>query len=175
VTNELSTFRLSHVARHAVTAVARGLGPGLVVVTLMGSCAALQPCAGGIFADTPRQGTVDPGLSPTVRRLRRVEVDFGRVFPGGAPPSAAHVANSLTLNLFPDVCVTAAREQATDLAPGKVQWIGLVTPNGKAILIIDERLMVGTVTIGREVFQIGYLGDGVQAVLDIEQSAFPRD
>jgi len=175
VTNELSAFRLSHVARHAITAVVLGLGPGLLVVTLVGSCAALQSCPGGIFADTPREGTVDPGSSRTVRRFRRVEVDFGRVLPGGAPPSAARVANTLTLNLFPDVCVTAALEQAADLAPGKVQWIGRVPPNGKAILIIDDRLMVGTVTMGREVFQISYLGDGVQAVLDIEQSAFPRD
>jgi hypothetical protein len=136
-----------------------------------------EPCGSGIFSDTSRRGTVDSGPSRTVRRLRRVEVDVGRLFPGGVPPSATRAADRVTLNLFPDVCVTATREQATDLAPGKVQWIGRVdgAPQNTAVLVIDGTLMVGTVTIDRRVFRISYVGDGVHAIADIDQSAFPRD
>ena len=157
--------------------VVLGLGPGPPAAIAMASCPPRQSCGSGIFTDTSRRGTVDPGSSRTVRRLRRVEVDVGRVFPGGAPPSAARAADRVTLDLFPDVCVTAIREQATDLAPGKVQWIGRVegAPHGTAILVIDDTLMVGTVTIDRQVFRISYVGDGVHAVADIDQSAFPRD
>jgi hypothetical protein len=103
-----------------------------------------------------RRGTIDPGSSRTTRRLRRVEIDLGRVFLGGTSPSAARAADSLTLNLFPDVCVTAVREQATDLAGDKMQWVGQVkgAVRGKAILVVDDKLMVGTVTISDKVFQI---------------------
>ena len=145
------------------------------IVTM--SCAAPRPCAGGIFTDTPRPGTVDPGSPRTVRRLRRVEVDFSHIFPGSERPSASRAADRIALNLFPDVCVIALRERATDLGPGRVQWEGRVrgASNGTVTLIIDDTLMIGTVRIDREVFEIRYLGDGVHAVTDIDQSAFPRD
>ena len=157
--------------------VVLSLGHGPPAAIAMASRAIREPCGDGIFSDTSRRGTLDPGPSRTVRRSRRVEVDIGRLFPGGAPPSAARAADRVTLNLFPDVCVTARREEAKDLAPDRVQWIGRVegVPNGTAILVIDDSLMVGTVTIDRRVFRISYLGDGVHAIADIDQSAFPRD
>jgi hypothetical protein len=138
---------------------------------------ATESCGNGIFSDTSRRGTVDPGSPRTVRRLRRVEIDLGRLFPGGASPSAARATDRITLNLFPDVCVIATREHVTDLGPGRVQWIGRVEgpPSGTAILVVDGSLVVGTVTIDGRVFRISYLGDGVHAVVDVDQSAFPRD
>ena len=45
----------------------------------------------------------------------------------------------------------------------------------KAILVVDGTVMVGTVSIGGRTFQIRYLGDGVHAVIAVDQSAFPRD
>ncbi len=134
-------------------------------------------CRGGIFTDTPRQGSIDPGSTRAVKRLRRVEVDFGRIFPNGAAPMAAHIPPSLVLNLFPDVCLVASREQATDLGPLKIRWVGTIdkAAEGKAILVIDDELMVGTVTADRRTFQIRYLGDGVHAVADVDSASFPRD
>ena len=96
---------------------------------------------------------------------------------GGERPSAARTADRIVLNLFPDVCVIAVRERATDLASGQVQWEGRVSgsSSGTVTLILDDALMIGTVRIDREVFEIRYLGDGVHAVTDIDQSSFPRD
>jgi hypothetical protein len=141
------------------------------------SCAAPRSCAGGILSDTARRGSVDLPSSRTIRRLRRVEVDFDRVFPGGQSRSAAHTADRLTLNVFPDVCLIVDRERAIDLGQGKVQWDGRVQgpSSGRATLVIDDRLMVGAIRLDREIFEIRYLGDGVHAVMDIDQSAFPRD
>jgi hypothetical protein len=141
------------------------------------SCAAPRSCAGGILSDTARRGSVDLPSSRTIRRLRRVEVDFDRVFPGGQSRSAAHTADRLTLNVFPDVCLIVDRERAIDLGQGRVQWDGRVQgpSSGRATLVIDDRLMVGTIRLDREIFEIRYLGDGVHAVMDIDQSAFPRD
>ena len=63
-------------------------------------------------------------LRPAVRRQRRVEIDFARVWPAGDGPSAARSAERFTLNLFSDVCVIARRERATELGGGAVQWEG---------------------------------------------------
>jgi hypothetical protein len=153
------------------------LGPSPPATFAMASRTIRESCGAGIFSDTSRRGTVDPGSPRTIRRLRRVEIDMGRLFPGGLPPSAARAADRVALNLFPDVCVVAIREQAMDLGPGKVQWIGRAqgTPPGTVTLVIDDALAVGTVMVDRRVFQISFVGDGVHAVAEIDQSAFPRD
>ena len=148
------------------------------VAIVTASCAAAsRSCGGGLFTDTTRQGSVAVAPSRTVRRFRRVEVDFGRAFPGGDPPSAARAAERMTLNLFPDACVVALRERVTDLGPGRVQWEGRVpgTSHGTVTLVTDDRVMVGTVRLDRETFEIRYLGDGVHAVTAIDQSGYPRD
>ena len=136
------------------------------------SCAAPAACAGGIFTDAARPGSVDPGMHPTVRRQRRVEVDVARVLPLGEGTSPR-----LTLNLFPDVCVIARRERATEPNRGAVQWEGRVAgaSPGTATLVIDGPVMVGTIRIGGQVYEIRYLGDGVHVVTDVDASKFPRD
>lgn len=136
------------------------------------SCAAPRACAGGIFTDTARSGAVDPGSRPTVRRQRRVEVDFARVLPPGEG-----TAPRLTFNLFPDVCVIAQRERATEPGRGPVQWEGRVAgvSPGTAVLVIDGTIMVGTIRIGGDVYEIRYLGAGVHVVTDVDPSKFPRD
>ena len=136
------------------------------------SCAAPAACAGGIFTDTARSGSVDPAIRPTVRRQRRVEVDFARVLPPGEGTSPR-----LTLNLFPDVCVVARRERATEPGGGVVQWEGRVAgaSPGTATLVIDGPVMVGTIRIGGQVYEIRYLGDGVHVVTDVDSSKFPRE
>ena len=141
------------------------------------ACAAPRSCAGGIFTGTARPGSVDPGTRPPARRRLRVEIDFARVFLPGDGPSAARSAERLTLNLFPDVCVIARRERATDLGRGTVQWEGRVqgASPGTATLVIDDAVMVGTIRIGREVYEIRYLGEGVHVVTDVDPSKFPRD
>jgi hypothetical protein len=137
--------------------------------TIVTACAPARVCSGGIFLDTQRRGSVDPGASPTIRRIRRVEI--------GEPFAALRTADRLTLNLFPDVCLTAHRELVTDLPGGQVQWEGRVpgASLGTVTLIVAGTVMVGTVRVEREVYEIRYLGDGVHAVVDIDTSAFRRD
>ena len=158
----------------ALVAIVVDLG---VSVLSASACAAPRSCAGGIFTDTARLGSVDPGTRPPARRRRRVEIDFGRVFPPGDGPSAARSAERLTLNLFPDVCVIARRERATEPGRGTVQWEGRVpgASPGTATLVIDGAVMVGTVRMGQEVYEIRYLGEGVHVVTDVDPSKLPRD
>ena len=158
----------------AAVALVLSLGSSLAAGA---ACAVPRACAGGIFRETARRGSVEPAASPTLRRQRRVEIDFARVFPGGDGRSAARATDQLTLNLFPDVCVTAVRDRATDLGRGQVQWEGHVPGGspGTATVIVDDGLMVGTIRIARDVYEIRYLGDGVHAVTDVDTSSFPRD
>jgi hypothetical protein len=141
------------------------------------ACAAPRSCAGGIFTDAARPGAPDSATRRAVRRQRRVEIDFARVLPPGDGPPAARSAERLTLNLFPDVCMIAWRDRATALDRGAVQWEGRVPgPSpGTAILVIDGRIMVGTIRIGQDVYEIRYLADGVHVVTDVDPSKFPRD
>jgi hypothetical protein len=145
--------------------------------TAVTACAPARACAGGIFLDTHRPGSVDAAVPRTSRRVRRVELDVGRIFPAGERAAASSAADRLTLNLFPDVCLTAHRERATDLPGGQVQWEGRVpgASLGTVTLIVDGTVMAGTVRVDREVYEIRYLGDGVHAVVDIDTSAFRRD
>jgi hypothetical protein len=59
-----------------------------------------------------------------------------------------------------------------------MQWQGRVpgTAGGQVVLIVDEAgPMVGTIRMDRDVYEVRYLGDGVHAIMDLDQSAFPRD
>jgi hypothetical protein len=146
-------------------AVAASLG----LSTLSASaCAVPRSCAGGIFTDTSRLGSVEPAAGPRVRRQRLAEIDAARVRAS---------AERITLNLFPDVCAVARRERATDLGRGQVQWEGSVAgaAPGTATLVVDGAVMVGTVRLGRELYEIRYLGQGVHVISDVDASRFPRD
>lgn len=136
-----------------------------------------QPsCKSGIFTDTSVTVAVEPSLPRGVRRLRRVEVNFRPVFSGNSAPTIGSSAKTIDLNLFPDVCLKAVRERVADVG-GKVEWIGHLTdvPNSRVVLVMDGKLMVGTITMDRDTYRISYLGDGIHAVTDIDQAAFPRD
>ena len=138
------------------------------VVLSASACAAPRTCAGGIFTDTARSHPVDLPTRPQVRRQRRVEVDFARVQPS---------AERITLNLFPDVCVIAQHERTVEPGRGQMQWEGRVpgASPGTVTFVIDGTVMVGTIRMGREVYEIRYLGEGVHVVTDVDTSKFPRD
>jgi hypothetical protein len=146
----------------------------VVAVTLAASlfsasaCAVPRACAGGIFTETTRAASLNSTAPPQVRRQRRVEVDFARV---------GSSAERIALNLFPDVCVIAQRERATDVGRGQVQWEGRVpgAQPGTATLVIDGAIMVGLIRIGADVYEIRYLGEGVHVVTDVDPSKLPRD
>jgi hypothetical protein len=125
--------------------------------------------------DSAARGTSRPAPSRAVRRSRPVEVDFRRIFPGRGDPSSASVARELVLNLFADVCVTARLRRAADLAPGKIEWVGDVAPRGELTLIIDHDVIIGRVTRDGEVFHIGWLGNGVHMLFELDPTALPKD
>ena len=141
------------------------------------ACASPRSCAGGVFADAARPGSLDSAPRPSVRRQRRVDIDFARVWPQGERSAAPRSAEQLTLNLFSDVCVIARRERVTELGRGAVQWEASVAgaSPGTAILVIDGAVMVGTIRIGHEIYEIRHLGEGVHVVSDVDASRFPRD
>jgi hypothetical protein len=125
-------------------------------------------CAGGIFTDAARAGAREAGPGPRARRQRRVTVDAGRVGPA---------VDRVTLNLFPDVCVIAHRERTTRPGGGALHWQGRVpgAEPGTVTLVVDDGLMVGTIRLGPEVYEIRYAGEGVHVIIDVDATKFPRD
>ena len=75
------------------------------------------------------------------------------------------------------MCVIARRERAAEPGTTTVQWEGRVAGalHGTATLVVDGTVMVGTIRMGREVYEIRYLGEGVHVVTDVDPSKFPRD
>ena len=155
-------------------AVAVNLG---AVVLSASACATPRACAGGIFTETARPGSVEARIHPSVRRQRRVEIDVARVLPPGEGSLATRSVERLTLNLFPDACVIAWRGRATTLERGALQWEGRIpgASPGTATLVVDGAVVVGTIRAGHEVYEIRYLGEGVHVVTDVDPSKFPRD
>ena len=60
-------------------------------------------------------------------------------------------SDSLTLNLFDDVVVTAVRDRLIDNVKGNTTWIGHVegVPESEVFLTVRGKTMSGTVQIGR--------------------------
>ncbi len=83
----------------------------------------------------------------------------------------------ITLNLFVDVCVIAERERATDSAGGGVQWEGRIPgpPAGTATLVRDGDVIVGTIRLDGELYEIRYAGEGVHVIMNVDVSKFPRE
>jgi hypothetical protein len=104
-------------------------------------------------------------------------VDVARIT---GPPDVAgrrHGEDRLTLDLFDGTCVSAIRESATWTPPAHLSWTGRVEgePTGRVTLIVDGTLVVGLIALPRAVYQIRYLGEGVHAVVEVDQSGFSPD
>jgi hypothetical protein len=149
----------------ALAAIAMSLAVSLLAAS---ACAVPRSCPGGIFTETRRPGAVEAGTRPQIRRQRRVEIDFSRLRPS---------PDRLTLNPFPDVCVIAQRERTTAAGGGQVQWDGRVpgAQPGTVTLVVDGAVMVGTIRVGADVYEIRYLGGGVHVISDVDPSKFPGD
>lgn len=70
-------------------------------------------------------------------------------------------ADTLTLNLFDDLVVTAIRDRLIDKVKGSTVWIGHVEgePDSEVFLTVRGRAMAGTVRIGEDLYEIEFKGD----------------
>jgi hypothetical protein len=125
-------------------------------------------CQGGLFSDATRPATVSLATDPTIVRARFVKIDLPLLV--GAP-------RPLELNLFPDICFTAVPERTESSPPNKATWIGRVSgvPHSQVTLVLVDNVVAGNITLPGKLYQVRYVGNGVHAILEIDQRAFRPD
>ena len=124
----------------------------------------------GLFQPTAQRGPAGTSFPASVLRSRFVTVDFA---PFAAPTTA--VAARLTLNLFPDVVLTAERESAQTTRDGRVIWIGRVPgeQDSRVSLVAGGGVLVGNITLPRGMYQIRLAGQDAHVIYEIDPAFTP--
>lgn len=162
------------VTRNLVLAVA-------AVLLVLGSSAvtALEgdPPSKGLFATSAAQGSIDRSGEPTVIRSRVVEINLDLLLRADGAPRDLAAGSALALNFFNDATLVAVLDRVEPAYGGGFTWTGRVQdePLSLVTLAVTDGVMAGNVSLPGRVFEVGYAGDGVHAVYEVDQSAFPPE
>ncbi|MCG8352778.1 MAG: zinc-dependent metalloprotease [Chloroflexales bacterium] len=103
---------------------------------------------------------------PTTTELRVVRINEGLLLQAG----------DVTLNTFSNEAISMATDRLEKRAERDYSWFGNnPTTLSNAILVVDNDDIVGTIRSGEHLFKIHPLGDGLHAIIRINEQAFPAD
>ena len=152
----------------------------IIILSLGGSAATaldVDPGMGGLFFASGVSGTLEFTNMPTVMRYRYVDVGFDELIREDGSPKSTEPGHSLILNLFDDVVHTALLDRV-EYNPGNgFTWLGHLAgePYSQVTLVVGDGALAGNITTTGAFFQVRYAGNGVHAVSEIDQSAFPPE
>ena len=126
----------------------------------------------------------DPPLSTDVETLagRLVGIDFAQIAEVTKPPidpkdsvtGTPPTPHTLVLNLFDDVVFTGIVEHVEPTASGHALWGSLDGVElGTMTLVVNGRIVVGTVRTPYAVYSIRTTGDGKYVIRQIDESSLP--
>ena len=144
------------------------LGAGLATIASAEAPALFSP------AVLP-QGLSQPD-DPTIIRANPVVVNFD-VLLANAPDKPADHWQPVLLNLFDDVSFEAVLNQEAYGWGGAQVRSGYVegVENSEVILVFQDGVMAGNITVPDAFYQVRYVGEGVHAIYQIDQRAFPEE
>ena len=132
---------------------------------------------GGLFSDV--EGDPPPSTDVETLAGRLVGIDFGQLAQVTKPTispkrPAASKPQTLVLNLFDDVVFTGIVEHVEPTASGHALWgrldgVGL----GTFTLVVNGRMVIGTVRMPDAVYTIRTAGDGTYVIRQIDESSLP--
>lgn len=122
---------------------------------------------GLLFAASDRSGSLDTSGDPAVVRSRFVDIKLALL-------EGAEAGDTVVLNLFEDAVFTAVLD-SRGLTSNGFAWTGHIagTEHGMVTLITGGGQMAANITLDGAHYQVRYAGDGVHAIYEIRQSAFP--
>ena len=136
--------------------------------------------AGGLFSEV--EGVAPPSTGVTTVASRLVGIDFGQITQATNPqvdpkdPVAGKptTLQALVLNLFDDVVFTGIVEDVEATSAGHALWgrldgVGL----GTFTLVVNGRVVIGTVRTPDAVYTIRTAGDGTYVIRQIDESSLP--
>ncbi len=131
-----------------------------------------------LFTESLIDGTLEQSQEPTIIRPRFVNINFGLLAGANDPPGIrTKKAKALTLNLFEDVIFTVIFDRIEQKRSGSISWIGRLkgVAYSQVILVVEGNMMAGNITMPGAIYQVRYAGNGVHAIYEIDQSAFPPE
>src|SRR3990170_5841388 len=125
---------------------------------------------------------------PTIRRSRHVPVNIGllhrpEVLPSQVPFNGTELAlpsaqeGTIMLNLFTDVSFKVVKHRIEMRSVNRYTWFGHIdgVEDSQAILVVEDGDMAGSIIIPAANYQIRPVGGNIQAVYEIDTSAYPSE
>ena len=139
-----------------------------------------EAMASGLFSEVEGDPPPSPGVDTLASRL--VEIDLGQlsqvtkspVGPKDPVTGKPTEPQALVLNLFDDVVLTGIVEHVEPTSSGHSLWgrldgVGL----GTFTLVVNGRVVIGTVRTPDAVYTIRTAGDGTYVISQIDESSLP--
>ena len=143
----------------------------LVSALLPGAASAAPP---DLFtAVTAPRGVGPAGQEMAVVRRRPVGLNLAPL--GGGV--AGQAAQSITLNLFDDVMLTADMSKIERRSQGRYTWFGSIPGDSmsEVIIVVQDGVVAGNIVYKGRMYQVRPTASGTQEVREIDQSAFPSE
>ena len=139
-----------------------------------------EAMASGLFSEV--EGDPPPSSGVETLDSRLVGIDFGQLAQVTKPPispkdpatAKSSTYQTLVLNLFDDVVLTGIVEDVEATSAGHALWgrldgVGL----GTFTLVVNGRMVIGTVRTPDAVYTIRTAGDGTYVIRQIDESSLP--
>jgi hypothetical protein len=141
----------------------------------IGASVAPRGAGSALFRDAQITGAGAPSSDPAVMRERFVKIDSDALARGD--PTAPGGSKVLVLNLFEDAVFTAILERVEFSRSGSQTLFGRLDgiQGSSVMLVVKAGVVIGDIRLPRALYQLGYVGDGVHAIRQIDPSAFPDD
>jgi len=154
----------------------------LVAMLVLGSAsmAALagDESSGGLFSDSSTAGSLDFSKDAIVMRARYVNIRFDLLDPVNPAPGAwLHKGDVLLLNLFENAAFSAVLDRAIANSDNSYIWVGHLEgiELSNVTLSVENGIMSGNVVFPGGFYAIRYAGNGVHAIKQMNEAAFPPE
>ncbi len=127
----------------------------------------IADAAEDLFTDSLNKADLYSADDLTIIRTRFVDINFDLLAGAdGHPKEQPDSAKVLALNLFEDVFFTAVLDRIESNTSGSLAWIGRLkgVEHSQVILVIDDGIMSGNITLPGAFYQVRYGGNGVHAI-----------
>jgi hypothetical protein len=131
-----------------------------------------------LFGEIVTQEELGNSDDPTIIRQRTANVNFKSLLNENiTPETALNAADSIILNLFEDVRLTAVLDRLDATLPEFYSWIGHIAgvAQSKVILVVGNGLIKGSVTMPDAFYKISHVGNDTHVIYEIDQSRFPPE
>lgn len=144
----------------------------LLCLLLLQTCTPTQK-QGGLFAHANAPENVSARSTEAVMRARFVKIDFGLL----ERSASAGCRGAFMMNLFDDTVYQAVLGRIDRHEPEGFVWIGHLehVEYSQVTLVAEKDVLSGNIILPGAIYQIRYVGEGIHAVYQIDQSAFPPE